>query len=142
MGYLVRLIISAVAVWLSAVIVPGVDVTGPRSGQIATLLVVALVFGIVNSVLKPIVKVLAFPLYILTLGLFAFVANGLLFWLASWITDKFPLLDGRFVVSGFWAAVFGAIVVAVASWLIGVIVPDSLDHPERGRARRAERDGY
>ena len=125
MGFLIRLAITAAALWITTLIVPGVEVTG-RSGadNALTLIVVALIFGVVNAVLKPVIKVFGCVFYLLTLGLFALVVNALLFLLTDWIARG---LDLPFHVDGFWAAFWGAIVMAVVSWLISVVVPDSLE---------------
>ncbi|GGR67473.1 hypothetical protein GCM10010169_08930 [Micromonospora fulviviridis] len=125
MGFLIRLAITAVALWVTTLIVPGVEVTG-RNGfnTVFTLVVVALIFGAVNALLKPVIKVIGCVFYLLTLGLFALVVNALLFLLTDWIARG---LDLSFHVNGFWAAFWGAIVMAVVSWLISVVVPDSLD---------------
>ncbi|GAA3749270.1 phage holin family protein [Micromonospora maritima] len=125
MGFLIRLAITAIALWVTTLIVPGVEVTGRNGGNtVFTLIVVALVFGVVNAVLKPLIKVFGCVFYLLTLGLFALVVNALLFLLTDWIAG---LLKLPFHVDGFWAAFWGAIVVAVVSWLISVVVPDSLE---------------
>lgn len=125
MGFLIRLLITAVAFWIATLIVPGIDVSGP-SGVVnaLTLLVVALIFGILNAVLKPIIHVVGCAFYVLTLGLFALVVNALLFLLTSWAADR---LDLPFRVDGFWPAFWGAIVVAVAGWLISLLVPDRFE---------------
>ncbi|MEU1752274.1 phage holin family protein [Micromonospora matsumotoense] len=122
MGFLIRLVITAIALWVTTLIVPGVDVTGRNGANTAlTLLVVALIFGVVNAVLKPVIKVVGCVFYLLTLGLFALVVNALLFLL----TDRLArALDLPFRVDGFWAAFWGAIVMAVVTWLISVAVPD------------------
>ncbi|ATO15650.1 phage holin family protein [Micromonospora sp. WMMA1998] len=125
MGFLIRLAITAIALWVTTLIVPGVEVTGRNGGTtVFTLIVVALVFGVVNAVLKPLIKVFGCVFYLLTLGLFALVVNALLFLLTDWIAG---LLKLPFHVDGFWAAFWGAIVVAVVSWLISVVVPDRLE---------------
>ncbi|MEU9505714.1 phage holin family protein [Micromonospora sp. NPDC048170] len=122
MGFLIRLAITAVALWITTLIVPGVEVSG-RSGTdtALTLVVVALIFGVVNAVLKPLIKVFGCVFYLLTLGLFALVVNALLFLLTDRIARA---LDLPFHVDGFWAAFWGAIVMAVVTWLISVVVPD------------------
>ncbi|MGI5212431.1 phage holin family protein [Plantactinospora sp. CA-290183] len=122
MGLLVRLVINAVALWITSLLVPGIDVTG-RSGweNALTLLVVAVIFGVVNAVLKPIIHVVGCVFYVLTLGLFALVVNALLFLLTDWLAHLFDL---PFQVDGFWPAFWGAIVMAVVSWLISVVVPE------------------
>ncbi|MFI2708813.1 phage holin family protein [Micromonospora sp. NBC_01392] len=125
MGFLIRLAITAVALWVTTLIVPGVQVTGRNGGNtVFTLIVVALVFGVVNAVLKPLIKVFGCVFYLLTLGLFALVVNALLFLLTDWIAGVLRL---PFHVDGFWAAFWGAIVVSVVSWLISVAVPDRLE---------------
>ncbi|MBO4159631.1 MULTISPECIES: phage holin family protein [Micromonospora] len=122
MGFLIRLVITAIALWVTTLIVPGVDVTGRNGANTAlTLLVVALIFGVVNAVLKPVIKVVGCVFYLLTLGLFALVVNALLFMLTDWLARA---LDLPFRVDGFWAAFWGAIVMAVVTWLISVAVPD------------------
>ncbi|MEU6072385.1 phage holin family protein [Micromonospora sp. NPDC047074] len=122
MGILIRLAITAVALWITTLIVPGVEVSGGSGTETAlTLVVVALIFGVVNAVLKPLIKVFGCVFYLLTLGLFALVVNALLFLLTDWIAGA---LDLPFHVDGFWAAFWGAIVMAVVTWLISVVVPD------------------
>ncbi|TDC76926.1 phage holin family protein [Micromonospora sp. KC606] len=125
MGFLIRLMITAIALWVTTLVVPGVDVAG-RTGTntVLTLLAVALIFGVVNAVLKPVIKVVGCVFYLLTLGLIALVVNALLFLLTDWIARG---LDLPFRVDGFWAAFWGAIVMAVVSWLISVVVPDRLE---------------
>ncbi|WP_433530721.1 phage holin family protein [Micromonospora sp. CA-263727] len=123
MGFLIRLATTAVALWITTLIVPGVGVTGRTGYHTAfTLVIVALIFGVVNAVLKPVIKVVGCVFYLLTLGLFALVVNALLFLLTDWIARA---LDLPFHVDGFWAAFWGAIVMAVVTWLISVVVPDS-----------------
>jgi putative membrane protein len=125
-GFLIRLAITAIALWVTTLIVPGVEVTGRSGADTAlTLIVVALIFGVVNAVLKPVIKVFGCVFYLLTLGLFALVVNALLFLLTDWIARG---LDLPFHVDGFWAAFWGAIVMAVVSWLISVVVPDRLEN--------------
>jgi putative membrane protein len=92
--------------------------------RIGTLVAVAIIFGLVNAVVKPVVKVLGCAFYILTLGLIAFVVNALLFLLVGWLAAQLRL---PFVVDGFWAAFFGAIVVGVVSFVLHVAIPDRLD---------------
>ena len=94
-------------------IVSGIELTTASTlRKVGTLIVVAVVFGLINAFLKPIIKTFGCAFYILTLGLFAFVVNGLLLWLASWAADKMNL---PFHVSGFGSAFWGAIVVGVVS---------------------------
>ncbi|MEV2237638.1 phage holin family protein [Micromonospora sp. NPDC049891] len=125
MGFLIRLAATAIALWITTLVVPGVEVTGRTGYDTAfTLVIVALIFGLVNAVLKPVIKVVGCVFYLLTLGLFALVVNALLFLLTDWIARA---LDLPFHVDGFWAAFWGAIVMAVVTWLISVAVPDPAD---------------
>jgi putative membrane protein len=122
MGMLIRLIINAIALWITALVVPGIDVGGSNAGQtVLTVVVVAVIFGLVNAVLKPIIKVVGCVFYILTLGLIALVVNALLFLLTDWIGQQFDL---PFFIDGFWPAFWGAIVMAVVSWVLSLIVPE------------------
>ncbi|MFF4832352.1 phage holin family protein [Streptomyces sp. NPDC001315] len=111
----------AVAVWLLDKITLTGDSTGKKVG---TLILVALVFGLVNFLVKPVVKVLTFPLFILTLGLITLVVNALMLLLTSWVCDK---LDLSFHVEGFWTAVVGGLIISVVSWALNVVLPDGKD---------------
>ena len=108
----------AVAVWLLDKITLTGDSTGKKAG---TLIVVALIFGLVNFLVKPILKVLTFPLFILTLGLITLVVNALMLLLTSWLADK---LDLSFHVEGFWTAVLGGLIISIVSWALHVVLPD------------------
>ncbi|MFY1688732.1 phage holin family protein [Plantactinospora sp. WMMB782] len=121
MGFLIRLVIGALALWITSLVVPGIELTGRSALDNAlTVLVVALIFGVVNAVLKPVIRVVGCVFYVLTLGLFALVVNALLFLLTDWIAQVFDL---PFSIDGFWPAFFGAIVMAVVTWLLGVVWP-------------------
>jgi putative membrane protein len=107
-----------VAVWL----LKDITLTGDSNGRKAlTLILVALVFGVVNWIVKPVVKVLSFPLFILTLGLITLVVNALMLLLTSWLADK---LDLEFHVHGFWTAVLGGLIVSIVSWALHMVLPD------------------
>ncbi|MBM7167256.1 phage holin family protein [Streptomyces sp. G44] len=111
----------AVAVWL----LDKITLTGGSTGKkVGTLIVVALLFGLVNFLVKPVVKVLTFPLFILTLGLITLVVNALMLLLTSWLADKF---DVSFHVEGFWTAVLGGLIISVVSWAMNVVLPDDKD---------------
>jgi putative membrane protein len=109
MGLLIRLLVNAVALIVVAYVVPGVHVSG-----IAGAVVAALILGIVNAVIRPILVILSLPLEILTLGLFTLVINALLFWLVG-------ALHVGLEVSGFWAAFLGAIVMTIVSWILSAL---------------------
>jgi putative membrane protein len=115
MNFLVRLLINAAALYLATRFVDGVS----YDGDIRFLLVVALVFGILNSIIRPILKLLTFPFLIVTLGLFIFVLNAFMLWLTSKVSDYF---GWGFHVADFWAAFKGALVVTVVSFVLSLIV--------------------
>jgi putative membrane protein len=121
---LVNVVCTAFAVWVATAI-PGIDLGGGSVGaQIGTLLLVAIIFGLVNAVLKPIIKVVGCAFYVLTLGLFALVVNGLLFWLTSWLAGELGL---PFEVDGFWPALWGALIVSIVTFVLGLLIPDTAD---------------
>lgn len=111
----------AVAIWL----INDITLTGTSTGKKAlALVVVALIFGLVNFVVKPIVQLLTLPLFIVTLGLFTLVVNALMLLLTSWLADK---LDLSFHVEGFWTAVLGGLIISIVSWALNVVLPDDKD---------------
>ena len=125
MATLVRIAVVAVALWVATLVVPGIAVTATAPAlRIGTLVGVAVVFGVVNAVVKPVVKLLGCAFYILTLGLFALVVNALLFLLVGYLADAVGL---PFTVDGFAAAFYGAIVVGVVSFVLHVAIPDRID---------------
>ena len=113
MGLILSILINAAALWVAAQLLTGISVDGT-----STLLLAALVFGVVNTFIKPFVSLLSLQITILTLGLFHFVINAGLLALTAWITLGFT-------ISGFWAALFGAIIVSlVATFLDGIMKSD------------------
>ena len=126
MGIIIRLVITAVSLWIATLLISGIELTTDSVPQkVGTLLAVAVIFGMVNAVLRPIIKIIGCGLYVLTLGLIALVVNGLLFLLTSWIAGEFDL---PFHVDGFWpSAVLGALLVGMVSWLLNMLVPDGSD---------------
>ena len=117
-GFLIRLLVNAAALWVATRVVPGVT----YSGDLLPFLGVALVFGVVNAIIRPITKLLTFPIIIVTLGIFIFVINGLMLWLTSSLSSTLGL---GFRVSGFWSAVGGALVVSVVSAILSMFVRDN-----------------
>lgn len=123
---LLDVVIIAIALWVVTLLVPGVDILPPTGviyadGQYDHTLVflgVAAVFVVLNAVVKPILDVLGAPITCLTLGLFALVINALIFLLAGWISQQLGL---GLVIEGFWAALIGAAVMSIASWLMNTI---------------------
>jgi putative membrane protein len=122
MKHVIGIVVSAAALGVAAWLVPGIIVSGHNDASKAgTLLIVALIFGVINTVLKPIIKTVGCAFYVLTLGLAALIVNGLLLWLASYIADRLSL---PFHITGFVAAVEGALIVAVVSWVLHLILDD------------------
>jgi putative membrane protein len=118
MKVLARVLITAVALFVAAEVVPGIQLLSSSTlSKVTTLIVVALIFGVVNAVLKPIVKTLGCVFYLLTLGLIGLVVNALLLWLTSWVAGK---LSEPFHITGFWPAFWGAIIVGVVGWLLSI----------------------
>jgi putative membrane protein len=122
---LVRIAVVAVALWVATKVVPGIGISGGSTGLlIAELVGVAAIFVVVEEILKPVIKTLGCLLYALTLGLIGLVVNALLLILVGWLAERLGL---PFVVDGFWAAFWGAIVVAVVSAVLHLLIPNRLD---------------
>ena len=122
MRFLIRVAISAAAIWLTTLVVDGIDVVGgdDTGSTVLVLLGVGLVFGLVNGVVKPVVKAVALPLYLLTLGLFTLVVNALMLMLTGWITER---LDWGLRIEDFWSAVVAALLVSVLTFVLSLVVP-------------------
>ena len=122
MRFLLRVLVSAAALGVATWAVPGIELEAASGwSRLGTLLAVALIFGVINATLKPLIKIVGCAFYVLTLGLIALVVNGLLLWLTSWIAGKLSL---PFHVTGFWPAFWGAIIVGLVSWLLGLLIGD------------------
>jgi putative membrane protein len=121
-SFVVKTLINAAAIWVAAWIVGGISLSGGSTGhRILTAVLVALVFGVVNWLVKPVVKLLSLPLFLLTLGLITFVINALMLWLTSWASDR---LDLDFHVAGFWSALLGALIISIVSWALNLVLRD------------------
>lgn len=116
--FIIRLIINGLALGVAAVILPGIHFAGAESALIINLLIVALIFGLVNAIIKPLLVLVTCPFYILTLGLFTFVVNALMLLLTSWLTGP------RFVVEGFWSAFLGAIIISLVSTVLSTMLKE------------------
>ncbi|MFE1249153.1 phage holin family protein [Streptomyces sp. NPDC058735] len=122
MHFLVKTIANAGALAVAVWLLDKITLTGDSTGkQIGTLILVALLFGLVNFLVKPFVKLLSLPLLILTLGLFTLIVNALMLLLTSWLAGLFDL---AFHVQGFWTAVLGGLIISIVSWALNVILPD------------------
>ena len=129
---LVRLGINAVALYVAIFLVPGLQSQGDG---IVSLLWLALIFGVVNAMLRPLLKFLTCPLILLTLGLFTLVLNTGLFWLSGWIGSQFGV---GFTVENFWAAFLGSIIVTVVSVVLSLVLRDELNGDRRRRRRKKD----
>jgi putative membrane protein len=119
MRLLLRILIPAAALGIAHLLITGIELTGSSNlSKAGTLIVVALIFGVVNAFIKPIVKTIGCLFYVLTLGLIGLVVNGLLLWLCSWVAGK---LSVPFHITGFWPAFWGAIIVGIVGWLLNLI---------------------
>jgi len=120
-GFVVRLLIAALGLWIADQLLPGITITGTGA-----LIVSALVLGVVNAIIRPILVVLTLPLTLLTLGLFLLVVNGLSLEVVAWLVPGFH-------VAGLWPATLGAVIVSVTSWVASAFVGGS------GRIERMKR---
>ncbi|MRG59026.1 phage holin family protein [Agromyces sp. CFH 90414] len=127
MRFIVKVVVVAVALWLTTLLVSGVTVVPWEDTPVATVLtylLVAFIFGLVNAIVGTFIRIVAFPIYVITLGLISFIVNGLLLLLVDWISD---LMGFGLRVESFWWGVLGALVLGLFSWLIGLIVRPSKD---------------
>jgi putative membrane protein len=121
MRFLLRLIINALALWLTTLIVSGVTVepyAQDTTAWVLTYLLIALIFGVVNAVVGTVVRIVAIPLYILTLGLISLLVNAFLLFIVSWISDA---MGFGLHIDGFWWGVLGALVRGIIAWLLGLL---------------------
>lgn len=132
MRFIVRVVINAFAIWV-VTLIPDLQVRvtpfapGETLQLVLTLLLVAAIFALVNTVIGTVVKIIAFPLYILTLGLISLIINGFLLWLTAWVTSWFGF---GLTVSDFWWGVLAALIIAVINGIFGIIL-----RPQRQRRR-------
>ena len=122
MRFLVRIVVNALALAVATWLLDGITLTGTSDTERAlSLVLVAAVFGVVNAVVRPVVKLLSLPFIILTLGLLLLVINGLMLLLTGWLSEQLGL---GFEVDGFGTAVLGALVVAVVTWAVELLLPE------------------
>lgn len=124
----IKVVVNGIALWVAAVAIPGIRLSEKSpalTNRLLTILVVAIVFGLVNALIKPVLKFFSLPFLILTLGLFSLVINALMLQLTSWFATQLHL---DFAVDHFfWDAVLGAIVITFVSMILHVILPDGRD---------------
>jgi putative membrane protein len=124
-GILLRILINALALGAAIYFVDGITAVRLSDGitliGVRDLLLVAVIFGVLNAIVKPILKLLTCPLQIITLGLFTLVLNGLLLWLTAWVANEFGV---GFAVDGFFPAFLGALIISVVSIVVDFLIPD------------------
>jgi putative membrane protein len=124
-NFLIRVGVNGVALWVAALVLPGINLAEGDVGwgrKIWTIFFVAVIFGIVNAVIKPIANLLSLPFIVLTLGLFIFVVNAFMLQLTEWVSGW---LDLSFSIENFfWDAIFGAIIITLVSWVLNVVLPE------------------
>lgn len=127
-NFLIKSGINAVALWVAAIVVPGITLAESdktTGAKVLSIIIVALVFAVINAVVKPVANFFSFPLIFLTLGLFTFVVNAFMLQILSWLSD--PLGLAFHVDDFFWAAILGALVVSFVSMLVNMLLPDQLE---------------
>jgi putative membrane protein len=124
-SFAIKVLVNALAIWVATLVVQGIRVHGTSdstANTVLTYLVVGAIFGVVNALVKPVVKVLAFPFYVLTLGLLTFVVNALMLELTAWLSSHTSL---TLTIDEFWwTAIWGALVVSFVSLVLNAILPD------------------
>lgn len=115
---LIRWVVNAIALWVAVQIVPGLEHVG-ESGL--SLLLIALIFGLVNALVRPIIVLLTCPLIVLTMGLFILIINAVMLSITAWLSNMFGL---GLVVDGFWPTFWGALVISIVSGVISLLVKD------------------
>jgi putative membrane protein len=118
MNYIIGILVTAAALWVTTAVVPGIHI----ESSLVSFLIVAVIFGLVNVFVRPVVKLLSLPVTIITLGLFTFVINALMLMLTAWLVGNAMSLEGGGMTKLFWA-LLGSIVISIASTLIGLIMP-------------------
>ena len=122
-SFLLRAALTGLALWLVTLVVPGIYFVGGDStaARVGVIFVVAVIFGLVNAIVKPVVQIISIPLYVLTLGLIHVVINASMLMLTSWIT-KHTTHWGLFIDGFWWTAIWAAIVLSLVTWLLSLIV--------------------
>lgn len=125
MGFVLRAALTGVALWVVTMLVPGISIVGGDSSlqRVGIIFIVAVVFGLVNAIIKPIVQFISIPLYILSLGLIHIVINAWMLWITSWITEN-TTHWGLQIDEFWWTAIWAAIVLSIVSWLLSVLASD------------------
>ena len=126
MGFVLRVIINGIAIWFATLLLSGLEIVGGADTpqKVGIIALIALVFGIINAIVKPFVVLISLPIYILTLGLFTLVVNALMLMLTAWITEQ---TDWGLRVDSFGTAVIGALIISVVSFVLSVLTGANRD---------------
>jgi putative membrane protein len=120
--FVIKILVNAVGLYVASLVVAGIELKGTSGIQkLWTILLVALIFGLVNTFIRPIVKLFSFGVLIVTLGLFTFVINALMLWLTSKISEHFAV---QFSVKNFWSALLGSLIITAVSLILNAVLPD------------------
>ena len=122
-SFLLRAALTGLALWVVTRVVPGISFVGGDTtlGRVGIIFVVAVIFGLVNAFIKPVVRILSIPLYILTLGLFHIVVNALMLWITAWITEH-TTHWGLAIDHFWWTAIWAAVVLSIVGWVLSLVV--------------------
>jgi putative membrane protein len=122
-AFVIRAAVTGFALWVVAHVVHGLSFVGgdTRLQRVGIIFVVAVIFGLVNAFIKPVVQILSIPLYILTLGLFHIVVNALMLWITAWITEN-TTHWGLAIDHFWWTAIWAAIVLSIVGWVLSLVV--------------------
>jgi putative membrane protein len=127
---LIRLAVNAIALWVAIKVVPGIEHTGPAW----SLVMIALVFGLVNALVRPFLLLLTCPFILLTMGLFILIVNTIMLSLTEWLAG---VLDLGLTIDGFWPTFFGALIISVVSGVINLVVRDAEEREAKSERRGA-----
>jgi putative membrane protein len=124
-AFLVRAAVTGFALWVVTLLIGGISFVGGNNTlqKIGIIFVVAVIFGLVNAFIKPVVQILSIPLYILTLGLIHVVINAFMLWITAWITEH-TTHWGLYIDHFWWTAIWAAILLSIVSWLLGLVTGD------------------
>lgn len=125
-SFLIRAGLTGLALWIVTLLVDGIGFVGgdTTAQRVGIIFVVAVIFGLVNAFIKPVVQLLSIPLYILTLGLFHIVINAFMLWLTAWITEN-TTHWGLYIDHFWWTAIWAAIVLSLVSWVLSLVLRDA-----------------
>jgi putative membrane protein len=122
MRFILRVLVNAAALGVATWLLSGITLSGSdTTRKVITILIVALIFGIINAIIRPLFRLVTLPIILLTLGLFLLVINALLLMFTSWLAGAFGL---GWHVDGFWTALWGSIIISIVSFILNAFLPD------------------